>query len=415
MLSKIKNSPFAKNSFILFFGMMTINVLNYVFHFMLGRMVSIETYGEAEALLSLFAIISIPGTTISTIATKYASHTKAERSPEKSLAIFKALNRKVLTFSIPFLLVSLAIIPLIKNFLNASSTSAIVILFIGMIFGFFSSVNSGFLNGWQKFKDASIVGILSNFLKIFLLYFAILFSYGINGIIGSLTLSVMIGYLLTFPALRFITSTPIKSIKIAISEKNLIKRYSLTALLGIVAIAIFTNVDMVIAKSNLSAEASGRYGAISIAAKIIFYALMIIASVLFSMSAEENHTKKDSGGLFKKAFFLTTIGSILMTVLYFAFSDVILQIMFGQKYLSMTPYLGWVALAVSLFSISHLFMQYFLSIDKKGAVYAFFILALLQTLLLSLFGKSITSIIALCAMIQIVNIITGSIFFLRKT
>ncbi len=166
MIQKIKNNLFLKNSAILFAGTMAANVFNYVFHLFLGRMASVELYGEIESLIALSCIISIPAATLGMIVTKYSAHTKAENNPYGSYLIFKVFNQKIITFGIPLFLVALTITPLVKNFLKIDETWPIILLWILMFLSFFSSITSSILTGWQKFKEISLISFVSPLKKI---------------------------------------------------------------------------------------------------------------------------------------------------------------------------------------------------------------------------------------------------------
>ena len=141
MFKLIKNNPFLKNTAILFTGTMIVNVLNYFFHLFLGRMASVELYGEIESLISLSHIISIPSATLGMIVTKYSAHNKAENNPYGSRIIFKAFNQRIITFGIPLFLLALTITPLAKGFLKIDETWPIVLVWIMMFLGFFSSIS----------------------------------------------------------------------------------------------------------------------------------------------------------------------------------------------------------------------------------------------------------------------------------
>lgn len=412
MIKIIKNNPFLKNSAILFAGTMTVNVLNYVFHLLLGRMASVALYGEIESLISLSHIISIPAATLGMIVTKYSAHAKAENNPYGSHLIFKAFNQKIITFGIPLFLLALTITPLVKNFLKIDEYWPIVLIWILMMLGFFSSITNGILAGWQKFKESSWISIISTLTKIIVGIGLLKIGFGASGVMGGFVLSGIIGYVLVIWVLRFTKN------KNADSKEDLdysaMKKYLLPALMGIVSITILGNVDMVLAKNKLDAITSGQYGALSVASKAIFFATGILASVLFTMSAEENHKKGDSRKQLRNASLLTLLATVSATAFYFLFPKFVLGVFFGSKYNDVAQYLGWFAIMVSLFSFSHLFIQYLLSIHQTKAAFSFMSIALIEVLAIFLFAKSIYGIIGIVIIIQIVAILTGFYFIFNN-
>ncbi len=412
MIRKIKNNPFLKNSAILFAGTMAVNILNYVFHLFLGRMASVELYGEIESLISLSSIISIPAATLGMIVIKYSAHTKAENNPYGSYLILKAFNQKIIVFGIPFFLFALAITPLIKSFLKITETWPIVLLWLVMFLGLFSSIASSVLTGWQKFREFNWVSIVSTLVKMVAGVGLLKIGFGASGVMGGFVLSGIIMYVLAIWFLRFTRK------KDENSKKNIdysaMKKYLPAALMGIVSITILNNVDMVLAKNKLDAIASGQYGALTVASKAIFFATGVLGSVLFTMSAEENHKKGNSLRQLRNATIITFLATIFAVIIYSLFPKFILGVFFGNKYDGVASYLGWFAIMVSLFSFTNLFIQYLLSIQKTKAAFSFLAIALIEILAIFLFAKSIYAIIEIVIVIQFIAIVNGLYFIFSE-
>ena len=408
MIKKIKNNPFLKNSAILFIGTMTVNVLNYVFHLLLGRMASVELFGEVESLISLSHIISIPATTLGMIVIKYSAHTKAEDNPYGSQVIFKAFNQKIITFGIPIFLLALVITPLVKNFLRMDEYWPIILVWILMFFGFFTSISNGILIGWQKFREVSVISIIGTVIKILIGAGLLKLGLGASGVMSGFVFSTLAIYILTIGALKF-TKTKNQN-----SENEIdflaMKKYVLPALMGIVSITILSNVDMVLAKNKLDAISSGQYGALSVASKAIFFATGVLAQVLFSMSAEENHKKGNSLRQLRNAFILTFLATAGATAFYFLFPEFVLGVFFGSKYNDVAQYLGLFAIMVSLFSFAHLFIQYLLSIQKTRAAFSFLVIALIEIAAILIFANSIYTIVSIVIVTQVLAILVGFFF-----
>jgi len=179
------------------------------------------------------------------------------------------------------------------------------------------------------------------------------------------------------------------------------------------AINILSNADMVIAKHNLDEISAGQYGALTIVSKIIFFATGVIASVLFSMSAESDHKKGNPMTIFRNASYLMLFVSICATIIYFIFPNMVLGILFGKKYLSVSHYLGWFAIMVSLFSFTNLIFQYLLSIHKTKIVYSLLTISIIASGLILFLGKSFSAILIIGSIAQLLAIIFGFYFILR--
>jgi len=412
-----QNSAFIRNSAVLFFGSISVGVLNYVFHLVLGRQVSVEVYGEAESLISLIAIIAVPATTLSMVATKYSASCKADNDRAGSRTIWVYLNKKVLTFGFPVFLLLILATPLIGRFLNIENIWALISVWIVMYVSFFDAVNNGFLSGWQKFKKLSFVGIISTGMKLLSAIVLIGAGFALNGIVGSLILASVMTYIVTFMMLHIdILKKSNDDNDMSQNEIDFIslRKYVFPVFVGNLAIAILSNADMVLAKHSLSTIEAGQYGALTVVSKIIFFATGAMSSVLFSMSSEHTHRQESSRHILKTALFCVLGASLLATFLYFSYPSVILSILYGGKYTAVAPHLGWFAVAVTLFSLSNIMYQYLLSKHKTNISYALLTISLFMVLFILIFGESIGAIISIVILTQVIAMALGVFFLLRR-
>lgn len=405
------------NTLFLFGGSMIANVLNYVFHLVIGQQVSASVYGEAESLISLVAIVSVPAATLSMVAVKYAAACKAEGNRNGSKEIWKYLNRKVLKYGLPILLLMILLTPIIGNFLNIEKKWSLLLVWVTMYISFFNAVNNGILNGWQKFKKVSFANAFSAFIKLIFGIALVYAGFALGGIVGSLALAGAASYVVTFAFLRINILKKAKTID-AHSETKVdfvsLKKYIIPVFVGNLAINILGYADMVFAKHALSPEEAGQYGALTVVSKVIFFGTGVIASVLFSMSAEKNHKGDSSRQILKTALLLVLAASIFATLIYFAYPALILSLLFGDKYAEAAPFLGWFAIAVSLFSLANVILQYLLSVHKTRIAFVMLIISVLMVSLITALGSSIKDIIAIVIGAQAFCVAAGFFYLFKK-
>lgn len=417
MIKRIKNNAFAMNSLILFSGTMFGNVLNYLFHLFIGRMVSVEIYGEIESLVSLINIISVPAMTLAMVATKYAACSKADCDAGESKEIMKYLNKKILKYGLPLFVLALIATPYAREFMNIESNLPIIFIWIMMLLSFFGAVTGGILTGWQKFKDSSWVGIWGAIVKLVGAVILIKLGFALNGAIGSFLLGGVASYIASILMLKFIIRAENKKdgdLKKKFDTAEL-KKYILPAFAATLTITILGNVDMVLAKHNLDAVTAGQYGALTIVSKIIFFATGVIGTVLFSMSAEDSHKKNNPLLIFRNASYLMLFVAVSASIIYFIFPELVLSILFGNKYATVAGYLGWFAVLVTLYSFVNLIMQYLMSIHQTNNVYIMLAIAILAAVLVMFIGNSISAILWIMVIAQIVAILIGMFYILKSS
>ncbi|MFC1645080.1 oligosaccharide flippase family protein [Patescibacteria group bacterium] len=415
MINKIKNNAFARNSMILFAGTMLGSVLNYLFHLIIGRMVSVEIYGEVQSLTSLINIISVPAMTITMIATKYSAMYKATGDKVGGRKVIEYLNKKVTKFGLPVFVLAVIATPFVGKFLNIDEKLPIIILWVFMFFSFYASILNGSLAGWQKFKQVGWLGMLSAGVKLVFGIVLVKLSFGVSGVMGSFLVGAIAAYIASLVVLKFIIKAKNgKDGRIETIDFKSIKSYVMPALVGNLSINILGNIDMVMAKHNLDSVLAGQYGALTIVSKIIFFATGVIATVLFAMSAEDSQKKSNSIRIFVNASYLMIAVAVISIGAYFVMPDFILGMLFGDKYTDVSHYLGWFAILVTLFSFVNLIFQYLLSIQKTKVVYSFLVIAVICTGGILFFGKSFYAILIIASISQVSAIVVGLYFLFKK-
>ena len=416
VLALISQNTFLKNSLILFSGTMVVNVLNYVFHLAIGRLVSPTAYGEIESLISLLAIITVPAATLTLIATKYAANLKASQNVSGLRSLSRYLNRKVIIYGGPIFILVLILTPWVKDFLNIKESLPVIFLWGVMSFSFLSAVTVGVLIGWQRFSDVNRIGVSSTILKLIGAVALIQLGYGVSGVAGSLILAAVLGYVISLYLLRkLLLPTPDEKENIEAPEPfSSLKQYILPAFYGTLAMAILGNADMIFAKHHLDPVVSGDYGALSVVAKTIFFVTGVLTTVLFAMSAEESGRGKSAYRTFGLAFLLTAAVASGSTLFFWLFPEFVMQIFFGAKYLHVSPLLGWFALSAGIYSLGNLMLQYLLSIHETKTALFFLALSLLEIPLLFFFGVGLYAIIGITIVTQIMAVLLGFSFILKK-
>jgi O-antigen/teichoic acid export membrane protein len=411
----VTQNTFLRNSLILFGGTMVVNVLNYLFHLMVGRMVDPQAYGEIESLLSLLTIISVPAGTLTLLATKYAADMKANDDLQGTDILSRYLTRRVLLYGMPLLFLVFLFTPLVKEFLHIDENLPLLLLWVAMFFSFLSAATSGILSGWQKFSQSSLFGIFATLIKVVTVFVFLEWSFSVSGVIGSYAISMIFIYGANLLFLRhFFQKNTSVSIEREAPSFMGIKQYLAPAFFGTLSLAILGNVDMIFAQHHLEDAFSGQYGALSVAAKTIFFATGVLTTVLFAMSAEEHTQQKKESKTFLLAFCLTVLVASFSLVIFSLFPGLILSLLFGEKYLAVSSLLPWFALAAGLYSIANLLLQYLLSLQETKITLFFLLLSLGEISTLFFRGESLYAIIGITIGTQILAILLGFWFILKR-
>jgi len=410
-LNLFKNNDLIKNSVIFFIGTMIVNVGNYLYHLITARMLGVIEYGELQALLSVFLILGVPMATLSTLIVKYTANFKGENRFDKIYSLFKYFSKHLLLYgAIVFLLIVL-LNKFIVSFLNLTQSFPVLILGGVLFISFIAVINKGILQGAQKFKEVSILGIVGILFKIIFTVLLITVGLSLNGAIGAIFLSAVVAYILSFWFIKFVFKYKTENVKFA---DNKMLSSSGIIFLTLFSLILLYTADVILVKHFLSPELAGQYSGLSILGRIIFFLSGAIVAVMFSMSSEAH---KRAGGenekILKQSLLIIAIISLLILFIYFLIPKFLIMALLGSKFLALTKYVGWFGLAMFFYSFINVLAQYFLSINQTKFVYILLSGVVLQIVLISCWHANIAQIVWIMNIVMML-VLFGFLIYYNK-
>lgn len=387
-LDKIRNDKFFTNSLILFSGSFLVSIGNYLYQFLMARMLPVTVYGELQSLLAVFTVAAIPTAVLSTVLVKYTADFKANNQLNKIYSLFLLFTKKTLIVATIFFTIFVILSGPIARFLNLDSVIPLIILGVAFLFSFSISINTGILQGLQKFKQSSVISAITALLKILFAIVLVKLGFAINGAVGAVALASLVCYFVSFYPIKFIFKQ--QKEKIQIKE---ILQYSFPVFFTLLFTVLLFNLDVILVKHYFSAQTAGEYGALATVGHIMFFIAGPIAVVMFPMAADAHSSLNQPTKILKKALYLSVFIGVMIIGGYFIFADTIIKILVGSKFLSIGKYLGWFGLSMFLYSLVTLFSTYFLSMGKASGAYFVGAGVLLQIILISFYHSNLWQII----------------------
>jgi len=397
---KIADNKLIRNSVIFLVGSILIGAGNYIFHLLMGRMLTVEEFGEFEALIALMYIITVPSGAITLVTTKYTAEYKAESSEGKIRNLYKVLTQDFLYLGFILFLVFSLFSSFIADFLRIESIAPVLILGLIIILVFLNGIITGIITGLQKFKELCSLSTAAIFLKIVLAVIFVKLALSVSGVMLSIVVSSALGYLILLWAIKHIFKhEESEEIKLPSMFK-----YFLPTFFALLGLTLLYNIDLILVKKFFSPEIAGQYSAMAILGRVIYFASGAIVGVMFPMVAEAHRKNDNHRKILENALCFIFLGSLLTVLLYFIFPEFLIKILVGEKFLPIAGYVGWFAIAMSIFSLINALSQYFLSIKKMNFIYIILFGVVAQISLLFIFHSSLVQII------WVMNIAMGSIF-----
>ena len=387
LLFNYKNSRFLKDNIILFIGTISSGVFGFIFHFYMGRILGPADYSILGVILSIIYIMSIGLNTLQIGITKFVSNFNVKKEYSKISYLIDRSIKKLIIYGITLMIIFILITPLLSKFLHITITPLLIISPC-IIFLMILPINRGSLQGLQRFKGLSLNLIIEGTIKLFGGILLVLLGFGVYGAIISIVSSYIIPFFVGFYPLRDI----IKKKKKEFNTKEVYK-FSFPVLIALISLTLMYSIDLILVKHFFNAVESGYYTAAGLLGKVLFFATLSIGQVMFPKVSELYNKKEKHKHLLIKSLFISLVIIIPSIVIYYLFPELIVNILFGPKFLEIISYIGPFAVIMGLFSLVYIITFYRLSINKKRFLYILVLFNIIQITLIVLFHSSLMQVV----------------------
>ncbi len=407
-LKSLGKDELVRGSFILFIMMNIFNFLNYLFHFFMARFLGPADYGVLAVLMSIVYISAIPSEAIQTIVSGYTSKFNINKNYGKMKdLLYKSLKRGFAVALIIFVLY----IPVAFFLAGFLEIEFWLLILTGLLifYAFLFPILRGVLQGRKKFKELGVNMDIEALIKVILAIVLVFVGWRVYGAMTAVIMAGVLAFFLVFLHIKEIIKAEKKR-----GDFKGIYSYSYPIFITMLAIVLMYSLDIILAKRFFPAEDAGKYAVVSILGKMIFFGTASIGKAMFPFTSENHESGKETFNLFKKSMKMAVVFAGAALLVFLVFPKLVIRILFGGAYVSVSGILFIVGLAFSFISITNIILLYKLSTKKIGKA-SFFLLffVVLQIVLLSLFHSSL---VQFSAALLIVNFLMFlySLFLIKK-
>lgn len=407
MINKVKfllKHPLFSGSAVMIIGTNFTNVINYVYHLIMGRLLGPTLYGELAALFSLVGLLGVLAIALNLVIVKYVS---ASDKDNEVGSLAQWFSRKVLLFSVLIFVAVVIISPLISSFLKINNVLFIILIAMVSVFSFMSAVNKAVLQGILNFNKTVITVMLENSTKLLLGVGLILAGFAVGGAMVGLVLSAIFGFLLS----RYFLSRYLKQKTTVNPHVKQIVLYTLPVLAQSVALTSLYSTDVILVKHFFTSHQAGLYAAISMLGKIIYFGASPIGLVMFPIISKRHASGVNYEKVFLTSLLATAALSIIVLLIYWLFPHLIINLLFGSQYLEASPLLVKFGIFMVLFTLSTLMVNFYLSINQTKVVVLPLLAATFQIVGILLYHNSLSTVLNVS--IIVTTLLLVSLFFKR--
>src|SRR5207249_6686172 len=138
-------------------------------------------------------------------------------------------------------------------------------------------------------------------------------------------------------------------------------RYLWPVAVGLIGIALLTNVDVLIVKARFSGDTAGAYAAASAFARVGFFVPAAILAVLFPRTAARQARGEETEDILGRSLLATAAFCGLLALVYAAAGVGLVSMTFGTDFSKGGDVLAPFALAIGLYSLANVLVGYHLS------------------------------------------------------
>jgi O-antigen/teichoic acid export membrane protein len=410
MLKRIKSfskEELVKGSLVLFIMINLFNFLNYVFHFLMARILGPADYGLLAVLMSMAYIFSVPNEALQTVASSLTSKFNSKKEFGKMNFVFAKIIKKYLRIAALCFVLFIPIAFFLSYFLPG--VTFLHLIFTGTIlFGVFTvPVVRGVLQGRKKFKKLGWSMVIESVAKLVIAVSLVLLGMRIYGAMAGVIFSIFLSFLLSLTFIKEVTGSKKKKVE----DKNLYS-YNKPIIIAVFVVMIMFSLDIILAKRFFDSDLAGKYAVASMLGKMIFLGVIPIGKAMFPIASEAAKQGKKSKS-FQQSLILVSVLCLIAVAAFFIIPKVVIGVLFGQQYVDIWKILGFIGLAFSFLAFSNLVILYLLSRNKIKRPSLLVIFPIIQILLLFLFHETLLQF-TLAFMLSNIFLLIFSLFILFK-
>jgi O-antigen/teichoic acid export membrane protein len=388
----------ARGATILTLATLGANLGNYAVNVMLGRWLTAEAFSDATLMVTLMLAATALAVSLQLVAAKTTTTGGA------GLAGWLTARASLVGAGLGIVLAVGS--PILSSFFNTSSAVPFVVLGIGMPFYVMQSVGRGVLQGRLEFGRLAATFVVEVVVRATLSICLVDLGFGVVGATMGLTASFIGTWAYVSYACGYSWSP--------ISERARASVFSAARPVALLLVAqvVINNEDVFFSKRYLEPAVAGRYGAVALIGRGVFFAAWAVATAVFPVAAARTETVGRADRLLMAALGAVLAIGLTATVGAALFGNVALGRVFGEEYEGLAGPLSAYALATTCFAVANLFATYHLSLGNNQASLILLGGAVVQTIALLVSHDGIGAVVnaQLVSMALLATVVVGHHF-----
>lgn len=384
----------------MFIGISLFNLFNLLYHFFMVRHLAPADYGQLNALMALFMLITVPANTVQTTITRFVSVFQAKSQHRQTRDFLKHFLLVMVAVALFFFLAIALGSSLLSSFLQISSRGIILLTGVILFFAMIAPIPWGGLQGLQKFGLLAFNLILNGGLKLLVGILLVAGGWGVLGAMGSIAIAYFVTTFLSLILMGFSMrkegeeahpqAHPILDDSSSLSEAY---RYFFPVGMTLLCFMILTQIDLILVKHLFTPMEAGYYSIAQMVGKMILFLPLPVVMVMFPKVSLLDAQKKETFPVLIRSLMVAGAFCVMGILISHLFPDRITQMLTGKVYPECGPLIRVFSINMTFFSLNFILLYYHLATRRNIFLYPLSLLTVIQVGAIALFHETMIQIL----------------------
>jgi O-antigen/teichoic acid export membrane protein len=327
-----------RGSAVVFILTMVVNLCNYLYQLVMGKLLTTADFGTLNVLLSFTVIVSVPAGVLQFMVVKFVAHYQALKQRLNVSMTVRLVLKIGFALSVAVFLLGAALSKPVAHLMQIERTGYVIATFAAAAMSYITPPLSGALQGQKRFAAFSMTSILSTLGKLIGGVGFVLLGFGLYGNLIGIWLGAVAAIVYGCIILKKELVKP-QEPGVPIDRRNMVA-YMKSVIWVQLITALLANGDILLVKAFApTPEDVGIYASGMIIGKISMYMSGAVVSALFPMVAERQAHGQSTLPLLGRGMLLGGGLCALCALGINLFGKPIILLLFDQRYAQAIPIL----------------------------------------------------------------------------
>jgi O-antigen/teichoic acid export membrane protein len=397
------NKQLLKDGTLLFVSTLIVNAGNYFINLVFGRWLGPEEFSEVSLLVTLILMLSFLALGFQLTAARFVAEFAFENNQDVITAFVKWLRKLSLVTGIILGILLGGLSFLWRDFFNINSIYPFMILAAGIPFYLVMSANRGILQGKARYRMLAVTYQVEMWSRLILSIGLVMIGFKVNGVALGLALSLIITLFIS-------NSHGESSHAHSYFPKGTALRFLFMVLIYECSQILINNSDTLLVKHYFKPVDAGLYAALALIGRIVYFGTWTVVTLLFPTVIRLEKEGKDHSAYFWSGLAIVIVMASMTVAGCYLFPSLIVETLFGNEYVMISPLLWQYALATALFACANVFVYYHLSLERRTPVWMTVFAGIMQIVLIILLHKDFAQVILVQVVLMAVLLLAMCVY-----